>query len=173
MNDPRDIENLIEAKRIDPFDPLLRLALADAYESVGKTDLAAKERRCAEILALPANADIRERLEVAVENANGDLRARRIDYTDGKGAVRKALWNADFPAHYVDGGGVANSYGYRAYTALVLVYVRKDGKICVDGGQAQARKDGGSPANVWQELVQWKAGAKALLRRLEQWAQSR
>ena len=61
-----------------------------------------------------------------------------------------------------------SSYGYAAATSLVLVVIRGDGRVCVDGGEAAARKTGGSPANVWPELVQWNPKIKAMLPRLDE-----
>ncbi len=171
-----DLDSLAAAVYVSSLDATLRRVYADAFEEAGKIEEAGLHRSIADVLDNPLNADLAGRVRAAVKKANGKMRARTVRESEALnaviGAVADFARNDEVPARYRDGGGVANSYGYAAQTALVLVVVRKDGKVCVDGGQAQARKGGGSPANVWRELVQWKEG-KQLDARLKAWAASR
>jgi tetratricopeptide (TPR) repeat protein len=45
------VEAMLGANRIDPFDPEIHAGLAQAYQALGKGDLASRERRFAEILS--------------------------------------------------------------------------------------------------------------------------
>jgi uncharacterized protein (TIGR02996 family) len=173
MQDVADRNNLAGAMAENPLDAALRRVFADWLEENGEPEEADSQRAFAGVLESPLNRDLGDRIAAAVTKANGARRAARcLSWLDAAETAWRAFRSRD-RAEYIHGGGVANSYGYPASTSLVLVYVRADGRVCVDGGEAAARKAGGSPANVWPELARWEAGSKGLIARLAEWSKTR
>jgi uncharacterized protein (TIGR02996 family) len=173
MNATETMSELRRAIRETPLDSALRRVFADALEELEDNQEAAQFNRCfADILDNPLNSDLVERIEKAIEKANGQMRRRTVGFDR---VARLCSYCVD-PAcsvsggYFLHGGTVANRYNYPASTAIVLVVLRKDGKLCVDGGQGNAKSP--TPASIWEEVKQWRE-SNPLRQRLQEWAAAR
>jgi hypothetical protein len=160
-------------------DPLARLACADWLEEQEQQKAAACWRA---LYPLRLSDWTQEHLERHLAVANDiterrsprhSARDRLLDLMDCLLAGLEAHFDAQSPGCCcVHGGGVA--FGWRRGHTTVCLAVRKpDRTVAVDVGSARARVTGGSPANVWPELVQFRPDVQSCRARLKTWAAQR
>jgi hypothetical protein len=172
----KDHENVAGGVREDPLDAAWRSIYADSLIDDGQPLAAERQRWFAAVLG--ANPGLGEMCEKAVESANAKQRKRTVSYDDAVKLVCGVIARSrkeEVAGDYQDGGGVANSYGYAATTALLLAVAVNEGgavRVVIAGGVAAARPGGGTPANVWPELLAWRPGPR-LDARLKEWASKR
>jgi hypothetical protein len=160
-------------------DPLARLAWADWLEEQGKSADAGPWR---DLAGLHLTDWTVEHLQGRLKEANAVTErrsprqtglARRLTLMDCLRVANEAQSDLQTPGCCcVHGGGVC--FGWRrGYTTVCLAVRRANGLVAVDVGAARARTTGGSPANVWPELVQFRPDTAACQARLIVWADQR
>jgi uncharacterized protein (TIGR02996 family) len=148
----------------NPVDIETRLVFADWLDENGQHDKANHQRVITTISPKSLGTIFGN-----LEKANGKRRTRTLDESDVINTVIRATekgWA------WVNGGTVANAYGYPAVTTWILAVKKADGTIAVDAGEGSASKNR-SPVCVWKELVLWKPGQSASDARIAAWAEAR
>jgi len=109
------------------------------------------------------------RVEISnqLHDMNGRRRERCVNPTRVLQEIR-AVWRYPNDNYSVIvGGSVPNSYGYRAWTTIVLI-VKVEGVISVGVNISDAH--GPSPGRAWDELRPWNPKFRAFWPRLRAWA---
>jgi uncharacterized protein (TIGR02996 family) len=162
------------------LDPTARLVYADWLEEHDQPAKAPLWRRLGQVrLSAWTVANLRRRLRLANEGVHRGPRRRkrlhcRLDLHDCLLAALEATIDpAPVGCFCVHGGGVQYGSGRLRYTTVCLAVRKPDGTVAVDVGEARARNEGGTPANIWPQLKQFRPGTRPCQERLLAWAAQR
>lgn len=181
-------DDMGKALQVDPLDGLSWLALADMIEETGKTARnmfdhwslidATDARIIGEVLSHTLNANLADRIEQALGGANASLRLLEELHVH-RMIINMLRGEEERRFEFCGRSGTpkvrsSSIHLSRTITALVLVCLREDGKVIVDGGQASPRDPLlVNPGDVWPELAPWDQSQQSFQQRLARWARSK